>query len=287
MGDLNVDLTISLRHELVIGSDTDGDVQLTGGGSAANVAAWATGAGTPARFVGPLGEDHLGDYLINEMTSRGVHLVATKRAGQQTRSVAALIGPDGNRSLVSDQNNLIALEPTDFDAAWFKGVDWLHLTAYTFIAEQSRELFVKLTSHALSNGIGFSIDPSAAELLRSNCDHAQVITAFSDAGVLFPSHDEAEYLTGLSDPVEAAKQLLALADCVAVTCGPDGVVVAQRDQEPFSVSARPTELVNTLGCGDAFVAGFLSARLDGLSTPACADRGLDVAAQATRIVSAR
>ena len=287
VGDLNVDLTISLRHDLVIGSDTDGAVQLTGGGSAANVAAWAVAAGTAARFVGPLGNDHLGTYLINEMSSRGVDLVPTQRDRQQTRSVAAIIGPDGNRSLVSDQNNLIALAVDDFDDSWFAGVDWLHLTAYTFIAEQSRPLFAALTAHAQSHRIRFSIDPSAAELLRSNCHHPEVLAAFDGAAVLFPSHDEAEYLTGFSDPLAAAQQLLATAECVAVTCGADGVVVAERGSESFSLPARPTELVNTLGCGDAFAAGFLSGRLEGLSTSACADRGLEIAARATRIAAAR
>ncbi len=45
IGDLNVDLAITLRHELANGSDTDGTVEMTGGGSAANVAAWAVSIG--------------------------------------------------------------------------------------------------------------------------------------------------------------------------------------------------------------------------------------------------
>ncbi len=208
VGDLNVDLTIILRHELVIGSDTDGAVQMSGGGSAANVAAWAADSDTTTRFVGPTGDDALGDYLKGEMAGRGVDVLATRRHGQQTRSVAALIGPDGNRSLVSDQNNLIALEAQDFDSSWFKDVAWLHLTAYTYIVDQSRDLFDRLKAYALANNIPCSVDPSAAELLRSNCVQQDVLDAFSGASVLFPSHDEAEYLTDRSNPKDAATELL-------------------------------------------------------------------------------
>ncbi len=287
VGDLNVDLAVGLRHKLAIGSDTDGEVRLSGGGSAANVAAWASSAGAQCRFVGPLGADHLGDYLVSEMTSFDVELITPRRLGQQTRAVAAIVGPDGNRSLVSDQNNLIALESDDLDPDWFEGVGWLHLTAYTFIAEQSRSLFSELVVHATEQGIPVSIDPSAAELLRSNCELAEVRQAFSGASTLFPSHDEAEYLSGTGDPTSAAEHLLDLADCVVVTCGADGAVVAERGQPTFSAAAHHTNLVNTLGCGDAFAAGFLAGRLTGLSTVDCAGRGLAVAAKAASLPTAR
>jgi sugar/nucleoside kinase (ribokinase family) len=287
LGDLNVDLAITLRHELANGSDTDGTVKMTGGGSAANVAAWAVAAGVGTRFVGPVGDDDLGDYLIHELESHDVDVQAVIRLGQSTRSVAVIVGPDGNRSLVSDQQNVIALDEDDLDLGWFDDVDWLHLTAYTYIVPRSRALFGRLTEIADFRHIPYSIDPSAAELLRSNCNVADVLDAFSGAAVLFPSHDEAEHLTGLSDPVAAANRLLDVASCVAVTLGADGAYVVNRNGDSLAVPAGTTELVNTLGCGDAFVGGFLSAAMAGADIVACTERAIGSASRATTIASAR
>ncbi len=234
-----------------------------------------------------MGNDNLGEYLIHELESHGVDVQAVIRAGQSTRTVAVIVGPDGDRSLVSDQRNVIALDEGDIDPSWFDDVDWLHLTAYTYIARKSRPLFGRLTEIADTREIPYSIDPSAAELLRSNCNVAEVWQAFSGAAVLFPSHDEAEHLTGLSDPVAAAHRLLDVAQCVAVTLGAEGAYVVNRDGDSVVVPAGTTELVNTLGCGDAFVGGFLSGAITGADIATCAQRAIGSASHATTITSAR
>jgi sugar/nucleoside kinase (ribokinase family) len=286
-GDLNADVTITLRHPLAIGSDTDGAIEMHGGGSAANVAAWAAADGTPTTFVGPVGRDILGDFLIDDLRGRGVDVQAVRRPGAATRSIAAIVGLDGNRSLVSDQDNLIALTPDDFDPTWFDDVAWLHLTGYTYIAPQSRDLFALLTDEAARRGIPCSIDPSAAHLLSTNCDLDAVRDAFTGVAMLFPSHDEAAYLSGRRDPTQAANALLELAEVVAVTCGAEGALIARRGHEPFAIAAASTEVTNTLGCGDAFAAGFLGARISGADDRTAAAHASDVAARAARTPSAR
>jgi sugar/nucleoside kinase (ribokinase family) len=104
---------------------------------------------------------------------------------------------------------------------------------------------------------------------------------------MFPSDDEAALLADVDDPVMAASALLDLADCVVVTKGADGATVARRGKPTFSVPAAPTELRNTLGCGDAFAAGFLTARIGGADDRVCAAAATATAAQAASLPSAR
>jgi sugar/nucleoside kinase (ribokinase family) len=201
--------------------------------------------------------------------------------------VAAIVGPDGDRSLVTDIHDDVTLRATDYTPRWFDGVGWLHLTGYTFILAASRSLFQLLTAEAAGRRIPYSIDPSAAELLRSCSGRAEVLAAFSGAELLLPSHDEAAYLTGTADPATAAEQLLSLAACVAVTCGPDGAHVAQRGRPTFHLPAEPVTSPNALGCGDAFAGGFVAGLLAGRTTQDAARQAVLMATRAARLPSAR
>ncbi|NND74747.1 MAG: carbohydrate kinase family protein [Ilumatobacter sp.] len=286
VGDIAVDVTITLADGLAIGSDTDGTITLHGGGSAANVAAWAA-PGVPTRFVGAVGVDALGDFLVDELAGHGVDVQALRRADATSRAVAAIVGADGNRSLVSDLAGGVAPTLADYDAGWFTDVAWLHLTAYTYIADAGNSLFRHLTTEASLRGVAFSIDPSAAHLLQATCDRDDVLDAFSGAAVLSPSHDEAEYLAGVGDPRAAAEHLLDVAECVAVTCGPAGVEVAVRGADSFHVDAVGGDIVNTLGCGDAFAGGFIAARVNGHDIRRATEAGVATAARAAALTSAR
>lgn len=287
VGDLGLDLTITVSHALAVGSDTSGRIEMYGGGSAANVAAWSARAGLASRFIGAVGDDHAADFLVDELLTHGVEVRPLRRAKSRSRAIAVFVGEDGNRSLVSDQDTTVTPSLDDYDPSWFEGINWLHLTGYTYIALHSRALFGHLTREATSRSIPYSIDPSAAQLLRTNCRRSDVLEALRGAQILFPSHDEAEYLTGTSDPEDAAEQLLELAHCVAVTYGSDGVHIARRGCETVHVKALPTTVVNTLGCGDAFAAGFLAAKLAGHDFDTIARVAIEQATSATRLSSAR
>ncbi len=287
VGDLNLDVSITLDHPLAIGSDTAGAVALHGGGSAANVAAWAARAGADVDFRGVLGDDHSADFLIAELRGHGVAVHPIQRSNATGRTIAAVVGPSGERSLISDHGTDIAATESDFDDSWFDDVGWLHLTGYTYITAHSRDFFGFLTSQSQARGVPYSIDPSAAHLLETNCELQDVRQAFAGAQVLLPNQDEAEYLTGGSDPAAAVVELLELASTVVLTCGANGVHSASRTHPPFHVPASNVGVVNTLGAGDAFAGGFLASKLAGSDLTAATNAGITEATRAIGLPSAR
>lgn len=287
IGDLNLDVAITVAHGLITGSDNEGTVDTFGGGSAANVAAWAARAHTSTRFVGTVGTDLAGDFLIGELSEHGVDVVAIRHPGTRTRSIAVIVDAEGERSMVSDIDNNSALAPDDVNSEWFDDVDWLHLTAYTWFNSRSRPTFTALTTLAASRGIPYSIDPSALALMGAHGDRSQLLAAFEGAAVLFPNHDEARHLTGLDDPAAAAQALLTISSCVVVTCGAAGAHVARRGHDSVHVPTVHVDGVNTLGCGDAFVGGFLAARLAGDDEITSARAGNRIAGRAFQLTSAR
>lgn len=285
IGDLNADITIAAESEVAPGSDTSGVVRLAAGGSAANVAAVAA-AGVRSRFAGVVGDDLLGQMLTDELAGHGVEVRAVVRPGSSSRAIAALISPNGDRSMVSDLATATVLGVDDIDHRWFDGVDWLHLTAYTWFPHGGPEVMARVAAVASERGIPWSIDPSSAQMLRTRSVGAAT-EAFRGASVMFPNDDEATALTDIDDPVAAATRLLEIANTVVVTCGATGVVVAARDRPSFRAAAHDAPVVNTIGAGDAFAAGFIAARMTGGDDEASARAGLAAAARAVARATAR
>ncbi len=286
VGDLNVDVTIAAGSPVAVGSDTAGSVALDGGGAAANVAAAFSQAGGTARFVGVVGDDLLGRFLVDELSEHGVEVWPVVRRGAKSRAIAALIAPGGDRSMVSDLATATVMRVDDVDPGWFADVDWLHLTAYSWFPVGGGAVVDRLVGLANERGVRWSVDPSSARMLadRSRND---ALDAFRSASTLFPNHDEAAVLAGVDDPADAATRLLDLAETVVVTCGADGVVMARRAGAVLRLDAHATEVVNTLGAGDAFVGGFLASRLRGDHDAVCLESGLAAATRAVARPSAR
>ena len=96
---------------------------------------------------------------------------------------------------------------------------------------------------------------------------------------------EAAVLTGESDPRQALAALDASGGTVVVKCGPRGAL-GSRAGSVADIPARPVEVVDTTGAGDAFGAGFLLAWLAGDPLADALTAGADTAATAVTRVGA-
>ena len=93
VGDVMVDVHARLPGELAVGSDTPADITFTGGGSAANTAAWLVAAGRPAMFVGRVGDDALGSRATRELQAAGVDVRADVDGELPTGTCIVLVDP--------------------------------------------------------------------------------------------------------------------------------------------------------------------------------------------------
>jgi sugar/nucleoside kinase (ribokinase family) len=130
-----------------------------------------------------------------------------------------------------------------------------------------------------------SVDPSSASLLET-AGPSRFLDWTRGVDLLLANRDEAEVLTGRSDPPEAAEQVTDVYREVVVKLGSDGALWRQ-GFIGASAPAERVDVVDTTGAGDAFAAGFLTSWLLHPEPETALAAGNRLAARAVASVGAR
>lgn len=238
VGDLVDDIGVRPLGVVNPASDTVSEIRMTAGGSAANVAAWLGHLGAPVRFVGRCGAD----AVERHTAALAVHGVDARISGDPdlpTATIVLTLDAEADRTMYVDRAANATLTADHVDPDAWDDVTWLHLTGYSFFDDAVRPTALDLIVEARSRGAGVSIDPSSLGFLQAAGRDA-VLGWLDGADLVFPNDDE--------------QGLLQLAgEGVVLTQGAHGATFAG-----LQVAAVAAAVVDTVGAGDAFCAGFLS-----------------------------
>ncbi len=241
LGDLVEDVVVWADGPVRRGSDTGAQVFRSRGGSAANVAA-AAARHVPTRFLGCVGADPLGDRLVEELRADGVDVHVQRRG--RTGTVLVLVDPDGERTFLSDRGAAQDLAP--LDGAALRGVAHLHVSAYALQSGRTADTVRALLART---DLPVSLDASSWAVLREVPDLHEVLARVE---LVFANADE-------------LRELPPLRCWVVQKNGPEPTVVTDPDGRTRSFPVEPVEAVrDSTGAGDAFAAGWLSARMEHL-----------------------
>jgi sugar/nucleoside kinase (ribokinase family) len=268
------------------GDDTPASISLAGGGSAANVAAWIGHLGTPVALVARVGADAL-SFHRDSLVQSGVEPLLAVDPDAPTGTIVALIGPDGERSFLTDRGANLRLAPADLPPDRIEQAAWLHLSAYTLLDPACRPAGLAAIERARAAGVPWSLDVASAAGIEA-AGAATVLGWVAGVALLLANTPEALALTGAASALAAARSLAATgAGAVIVKQGAQGALVAAPDREPTAVPALSVDVVDTTGAGDSFAAGTIVALLGGASLIDAARAGTAVAARAVAAPGAR
>jgi sugar/nucleoside kinase (ribokinase family) len=282
VGDVMVDLIVRLEGPIAIGSDRRAEIVERPGGSAANQAVWLAHFGAAVDFVGRVGAaDKEGESRRFARAGVDAHLAGD--AARQTGRLIALVDPSGERSFLTDRAANEALEASDIPDALIASAALIHLSGYSFFAPSPRAAVVDLMRRAAGKPIG--VDPASAEFLRE-VGAANFLAWTRGASMLFPNGEEAAVLAGTNDPERQAERLSAHYPLVVVKRGAAGCEAFEGERR-WRVAAPTARSLDSTGAGDAFVAAFLAARLQGEDMEASLRRAVTAGAAATQFVGGR
>jgi sugar/nucleoside kinase (ribokinase family) len=283
VGDLLYDLLAKVDGEVIFGTDTFVPIRVAAGGSGANAAAWLASSGVETHFIGRVGDDPFGAFLARELERAGVRPHLARDPSLATGKVFVLVDGAGERTMITDRGAGEALSPEDLPGSLFRG-GHLHLSGYTFSGGSRRETAIKAMRLARRSGMSFSVDPSSVPLLRA-VGPGRFLESTRGADFCFPNLEEGALLAGTEAPERVVEALLGYYSAVVLKLGAEGAIYAERERT--HVPAAPVRAIDTTGAGDALCAGFLSARLSGVSPAEALRRGVGLATEAVVRVGAR
>jgi fructokinase/2-dehydro-3-deoxygluconokinase len=292
LGDANVDLVIHLPDYATGSRDLSRSApQLFGGGTCANVAVGLARLGVPALFAGALGEDGYGRWVRDDLQREGVDTNGIVWLPEAfTPTVIALVQVNGERDLVvfpTDGGAPNLLEPPHLNAAAIEQAAWLHTTGICLRGSHSRDALLHGMRLARAAGVPVSIDLNLRVELWGYDDSIRqtVEEAVSLADIVFGGVDEivpvARYWSSTTIPVAdepaitakddagligAARKLCGERRVIVVRNGAAGVLAVTAGGVQHS-PAFPVKVVNAIGAGDAFSAGFIAAQVAGHDLP--------------------
>lgn len=283
-GDIVTDVVAVHSGPLSADSDTPARVAMTGGGAAANTAAWLAHAGAEVSLIGAVGADAAGRARLAELTASGVDCSGVVTSPAAPTGTVIVLTDGRHRTMVTDRGANHELRPSHVDAALaaHPAAAHLHLSGYTLLDETSRAAGLRALS---AFGGPTSVDAASAAPLRQAGEFLDWIRG---TGLLLANLDEARVLTStVDDPPETVALALArFVPEVVVKLGSSGAVWASGD-EVRAVPATPATVVDTTGAGDAFAAGLLAARVAGAGLDAALAQAVRLGAQAVAAVGAR
>ena len=226
---------------------------LTPGGGALITAAHLAAHGRHSALVARFGTDALSMALAEEIEQLGLDLQFLDRHETAGPQLTVVMVHGGDRAFLSRRAG--HARPAGFEAALASPqVEHLHIAEYATLHEMPDAI-----AKAKAHGLTVSLDPSwDAELIRDPLFFERA----AGTDVFLPNMEEAEALTGKSDPDTALALLGRHFPVVALKRGGAGAVLAASG-EVIDLPSRHVDVVDTTGAGDAFNAGFLHAWLNG------------------------
>ncbi len=261
-GEINPDLILSGdvvpafgQEEKLVDSAT-----LAIGSSSVITACGAARLGLKVGFVGICGDDLFGHFMLDEMTQRGVDVSAVNIAPDRRTGLTVVLNKGSDRAMLTHPGAIADLHAENVTDNLLHQSRHLHVASYflqTTLQPSISNLFRRAHALGLTTSLDTNWDPSGQWIGVSQ------LLPLTD--IFFPNENEAIAITGARTGGQALKQLGKLTGIVAMKRGAEGALACQGEQ---TVSARALccdKVVDTVGAGDTFDAGFLYGFLNGWS----------------------
>jgi len=270
-GELNLDLILyGVPGELVPERELLADgMKLTLGSSSAIVAHNLATLGARVGFVSCIGSDPLGQIALDRLKEVGVDVSQVRtRDDAKTTGLTVILQHGKWRNIITYPGTIFDLTFDDLDLSYLGDSRHFHLASF-YLQRGLRTRIPELFRLMKSAGLTISLDPN------DDPDDAwdeDVKEALRFVDVFLPNVREAKKIAGTDDLDLATSRLAQMVPILVVKRGAEGATAA-RGAEQFASRALKLEVVDPVGAGDSFDAGFLSQFVRGADLPACLAMG--------------
>lgn len=238
------------------------------GGAESNFAIGLSRLGHEVGWYSKLGADPHGEYLQSFVRGEGVDTSAVEFT--DTAPTAIMFKERHALSETSvyyyrHGSAASTMTPADLPENYIEEADYLHLTGITpALSDSCRETTRAAVERARAAGVTISFDPNIRKKIWDSEEEMRdtLLELVGESDIVLPGIEEGRALFDAERPEEIAEACLSYgADLVAVKLGPEGALVADDTTTERVAGYEVKRVVDPVGAGDGFAAGFLAGQL--------------------------
>jgi sugar/nucleoside kinase (ribokinase family) len=266
IGELNLDLILyGLPPALVLEREhLAKDLSITLGSSSAIFAHNFALLGNKVAFNACIGDDPFGEICVQRLSAGGVDTSHVRKLKGKTTGLTVILPQRKERYILTYPGTMYDLTNKDLDMAHLFNAKHLHVSSY-FLQKGIRPHLIDIFRKAKDVGLTTSLDTNDDPEDRWSGD-VQLLLRYVD--VLLPNEREVCKLAQLDDVERAADALSAKVRVLVIKKGSQGAV-ARIGKEKFTAFAPVVDMVDSVGAGDTFDAGFLHQFIRGAKIEDC------------------
>ena len=267
VGELNVDLILNgLQSMPVVGKEILAEAMtLTLGSSSAIFASNLSCLGTKVAFLGRVGDDSFGSLTIESLRAKGVDTRLLIHTPEHATGATIVLNRGEDRANVTYMGAMAHLTLQDCTSERLRSARHLHF-ASAFLQPGIKKDITSLFRRAKEAGMTTSFDPQWDPAEAWDLDLPAILPSVD---VFLPNETELLNLTRQPDVPSALAALRPFANTVVVKQGNEGSTGQSGDVVVRVPPFLNTEVVDAIGAGDSFDAGFVSQFIHRQSLEAC------------------
>jgi sugar/nucleoside kinase (ribokinase family) len=271
IGELNVDLILNdIESFPEMGKEKIARrMSLVMGSSSAIFACNLASLGNRVGFIGKIGEDSFGSLVIRNLEKKKVDTGLIIRDKSTFTGATIVLNFDQERAMVTCPGAMETLTKKDIPFHELDKARHLHLSSFFLqpgIRQDVKEIFKAAREKGLTTSLDIQWDPEEVW----DFDYPSVLP---HVDVFLPNESEIMALTGESDPVNAIHKIRKYGNTIAVKCGDRGSLLWKDDTLDQRKAYTNDRIVDAIGAGDSFNAGFIHRFLEGAPGTDCLDFG--------------
>jgi sugar/nucleoside kinase (ribokinase family) len=267
IGELNLDLILyGLPKDMELDREhLATNMAFTLGSSSAILAHNLSVLATKVGFISKTGTDPLGAIAAERLSAVGVDISRVRQCtGKTSTGLTVVLPHPQHRYILTYPGTMFEMQYSDIDMDYVRTARHMHLSSF-YLHRALRPRVVNLFRQAKDAGLTTSLDTNDDPENKWDQDLLEVLKYVD---IFLPNDRESKKITRTQDLSQAINLLAGHAKIVVVKRGA-GSAICRKGDEQWSMSPPAVQVVDDIGAGDTFDAGFIHSFLQGAKLEDC------------------